>query len=89
MGFSTMFTFQLDNTKRWHCRHTIAVINGSCRYVWAMMLVWLTPFITLLYSTREGKVIKKSNCDYDITKDKQIPSFSIFFLQNNYFLDFP
>ena len=35
MGFSAMFTFQLDNTKREtlpapHCR------NGSCRYVWAV-----------------------------------------------------
>ena len=41
MGFSGMFTFQLDNTKRWtlpapHCR------NGSCRYVRAMSC--LLPF---------------------------------------------
>ena len=50
MGFSSMFTFQLDNTKRYtlpapHCR------NGSCRYVRAR---WWKYGIVLVPGTFHG-----------------------------------
>ena len=47
MGFSAMFTFQLDNTK--HCRHPIVVMGvvDTFRHATALLVDWVLLLPTL------------------------------------------